>query len=98
MQRLQTKLPDLVLLAPRSFGDARGYFMETYSERNYSNLGFPQFVQDNLSKSQRFVLRGLHLQHPQGQGKLCSVVLGEVFDVAVDVRVGSPTFGKHESF
>jgi dTDP-4-dehydrorhamnose 3,5-epimerase len=88
-------LPEVLLIEPQRFGDARGYFLETFQEERYRaagiNLGF---VQDNLSRSSRGILRGLHLQHPNGQGKLVYVLAGEVFDVAVDVRVGSPNFGK----
>ena len=88
-------LPEVLLIEPQRFGDARGYFLETFREDRYRaagiNLGF---VQDNLSRSSHGILRGLHLQHPNGQGKLVYVLAGEVFDVAVDVRVGSPNFGK----
>jgi dTDP-4-dehydrorhamnose 3,5-epimerase len=92
-----TTLDGLVLLEPRVFADARGYFLETWNAARYRALGVgPDFVQDNLSSSTRGVVRGLHLQHPRGQGKLISVFRGEVFDVAVDVRVGSPTFGRWE--
>lgn len=88
-------IPGLLLIEPLVHGDARGFFMESYSRDRYAEAGLPrEFVQDNLSLSARGILRGLHLQHPHGQGKLCSVLEGEVFDVAVDVRVGSPTFGK----
>lgn len=91
------KLSGLVIIEPTVFGDARGFFMESYSRDRYAEAGLPsQFVQDNLSMSARGILRGLHLQHPCDQGKLCSVLIGEVFDVAVDVRVGSPTFGQWE--
>ena len=91
----QTAIPGLLVLEPRVFGDSRGFFKETYFARRYAEAGVRgTFVQDNLSKSTRGVLRGLHLQHPHGQGKLVQVLLGEVFDVAVDVRRGSPTFGK----
>lgn len=91
----QTAIPGLVIIEPRVFGDARGFFKETWSAERYAEAGVAQtFVQDNLSKSSRGVLRGLHLQHPHGQGKLVQAVQGEVFDVAVDVRVGSPTFGR----
>ncbi|MFN2565735.1 MAG: dTDP-4-dehydrorhamnose 3,5-epimerase [Gemmatimonadaceae bacterium] len=89
------QLPDVLLLEPKVFGDARGYFFEAYSARRYAEAGIPAtFVQDNVSYSQRGVLRGLHYQHPFGQGKLVGVLRGEVFDVAVDVRRGSPTFGR----
>ena len=88
-------LPEVLLIEPKRFGDARGYFLETWHEERYAvagiNLGF---VQDNLSRSAHGILRGLHLQHPNDQGKLVYVLAGEVFDVAVDVRVGSPNFGK----
>jgi dTDP-4-dehydrorhamnose 3,5-epimerase len=77
------------------FGDARGYFFESYNARRYAEAGIAAaFVQDNVSLSQRGVLRGLHFQHPYGQGKLVGVLTGQVFDVAVDVRRGSPTFGR----
>ena len=93
------KLDGLRVIEPSVFGDDRGFFMETYSRDRYADAGLPEvFVQDNLSKSQRGILRGLHIQHPKGQGKLCSVLQGEVFDVAVDLRVGSPTFGQWEGY
>lgn len=88
-----TPLPGVLLLEPRIFRDDRGFFLETYSHRRYAELGLPDFVQDNLSFSRRGVLRGLHYQHPAAQGKLVSVAQGEVFDIAVDIRRGSPTFG-----
>jgi dTDP-4-dehydrorhamnose 3,5-epimerase len=91
----QTSLPGVLLIKPKVFGDARGFFLETYSTRRYQEAGIETaFVQDNSSRSSKGVLRGLHyqLQHPQG--KLVSVNRGEVFDVAVDIRVGSPTFGQ----
>jgi len=95
MKVTTTALPGLVMLEPKVFGDQRGFFSETYSERRYAELGIDRpFVQDNVSKSEHGVLRGLHLQHPHDQGKLVTVVVGEVFDVAVDVRRGSPTFGR----
>jgi len=88
-------LPEVLLVEPAVFGDVRGFFMESFSARRYAEVGISgPFVQDNVSRSQRGVLRGLHLQHPHAQGKLVSVLEGEVFDVAVDVRVGSPTFGR----
>ena len=92
---------DDVALAVEAFGDvvhgdARGFFLETWNRQRYLAAGFPDvdFVQDNHSRSRRGVLRGLHFQHPNGQGKLVYVLQGEVFDVAVDIRVGSPTFGR----
>jgi dTDP-4-dehydrorhamnose 3,5-epimerase len=87
-------LPDVLLIRPAIFQDERGLFMETWRASTYEALGIPPFVQNNVSVSRRHVLRGLHLQHPDGQGKLVSVLAGSVFDVAVDVRVGSPTFGR----
>lgn len=88
-------LPEVLLVEPQRFGDARGYFIETWREERYRAAGINlSFVQDNLSRSTRGILRGLHLQHPNDQGKLVYVLVGEVFDVAVDVRVGSPNFGK----
>jgi dTDP-4-dehydrorhamnose 3,5-epimerase len=88
-----TRIPEVLVIEPRVFRDARGTFFETWSESRYAEAGIPgPFVQDNISRSTRGVLRGLHLQHPHGQGKLVSVLDGEVFDVAVDVRPSSPTF------
>jgi dTDP-4-dehydrorhamnose 3,5-epimerase len=95
MQITETTLPGVRLIEPKVFGDERGYFMETWNAARYADIGLPQrFVQDNLSYSRRGVLRGLHLQNPNAQGKLVYVLQGEVFDVAVDVRIGSPTFGQ----
>jgi dTDP-4-dehydrorhamnose 3,5-epimerase len=91
----QTRLPGVLFLEPRVFRDARGHFLETWNEGRYQELGVPgPFVQDNVSVSARGVLRGLHFQQPNPQGKLVSVLQGEVYDVAVDIRVGSPTFGE----
>jgi dTDP-4-dehydrorhamnose 3,5-epimerase len=91
-------IPGLVLIEPKVLGDPRGYFVETYSRARYAEAGIEaEFVQDNLSFSRRGVLRGLHFQHPNDQAKLVTVLEGEVFDVAIDIRVGSPTFGKHVS-
>ncbi len=95
MQIVETSLPGVVILQPRVFADPRGFFMETYREQTLAEAGIHErFVQDNHSHSSRGVLRGLHyqLQHPQA--KLCRVVRGEVLDVAVDIRAGSPHFGK----
>ena len=95
MNVVETDLPGVLILEPKVFGDERGFFMETWNATRYEELGLPaRFVQDNLSYSARGVLRGLHFQNPQPQGKLVSVLRGEVFDVAVDIRVGSPTFGE----
>ena len=91
----QTKLEGVLLVTPQVFGDDRGFFMETYNQAKGVELGLPaEFVQDNHSKSSKGVLRGLHYQNPQWQGKLVRVVQGEIFDVAVDIRHGSPTFGE----
>ena len=95
MQITETNLPDVLLIEPNVYGDKRGFFMETWQAEHYANAGIVgSFVQDNLSFSQKGVLRGLHFQYPNSQGKLVYVLSGEVFDVAVDVRVNSPTFGK----
>ena len=95
MKITSMSLPEVLLIEPGRFGDARGYFMETWHQERYAAAGIKlAFVQDNLSRSARGILRGLHLQHPNAQGKLVYVLEGEVFDVAVDVRVGSPNFGK----
>jgi dTDP-4-dehydrorhamnose 3,5-epimerase len=90
-----TALPGVLVIEPRVFGEARGWFMETWSDGRYAGHGIPSaFVQDNVSYSVPGVLRGLHYQLPSGQGKLVSVLQGEVYDVAVDIRSDSPTFGK----
>lgn len=95
MERIATAIPDVFVIAPKVFGDERGFFMESYNQRTMQALGLSQeFVQDNHSRSARGVLRGLHYQIEQPQGKLVRVVVGEVFDVAVDLRRSSPTFGK----
>ncbi|AGA33590.1 dTDP-4-dehydrorhamnose 3,5-epimerase [Thioalkalivibrio nitratireducens DSM 14787] len=89
------RIPEVLRIEPKVFGDPRGYFMESYHAARYAEFGIPAaFVQDNVSASGRGILRGLHLQNPHPQGKLVYVLEGEVFDVAVDVRVGSPTFGQ----
>ena len=89
------ELEGLLVLEPKVFGDARGFFMETWNRQRYRDAGLSvDFVQDNVSFSRRGVLRGLHFQNPRPQGKLLCVLLGEVFDVAVDLRRQSPTFGK----
>jgi len=95
MQISKTAIPDILIIEPKVFGDERGFFMETYQAREFSKLGLPtQFVQDNHSGSRQGILRGLHYQIRQAQGKLLRVVAGEVFDVAVDIRKSSPTFGQ----
>jgi dTDP-4-dehydrorhamnose 3,5-epimerase len=96
MNVIQTALPDVMIFEPKMFGDPRGFFLEHYQAERYAAFGVGgPFVQDNLSRSARGVLRGLHLQNPKPQGKLVGVMRGRVLDVAVDVRVGSPTFGQH---
>lgn len=91
-----TAIPDVLLLEPKVFGDSRGFFFESFNQRAFeAAIGCPaHFVQDNHSLSSRGVLRGLHYQVEQPQGKLVRVVAGAVFDVAVDIRSGSPTFGR----
>jgi len=95
MQLLDTAIPDVLLFEPKVFGDARGFFFESYNQRAMAALGLDAtFVQDNHSLSGHNVLRGLHYQIEHAQGKLVRVVAGEVFDVAVDLRLSSTTFGK----
>ena len=92
---LETPLPGVLVVEPRVFGDDRGFLVETYSAARFAEHGLPTtFVQDNHSRSARGVLRGLHYQRRNPQGKLVFVVRGEVWDVAVDIREGSPTFGR----
>ncbi len=96
MKVIETTIPGVLIVEPKKFGDARGFFMELYHEDRYADSGITQrFVQDNLSRSGQDVLRGLHFQNPRPQGKLVTVLSGCVLDVAVDVRAGSPTFGRH---
>jgi len=96
MQIIETALPGVLILEPRRFGDARGFFVETFQVERYAAAGIARpFVQDNLSRSTYGVLRGLHLQNPNSQGKLLSVLKGRVLDISVDARVGSPTFARH---
>ncbi len=97
MKATPTNIPEVLLLEPKVFGDDRGFFYESFNGRRFAeDTGLDvQFVQDNHSKSARGVLRGLHYQIQQAQGKLVRVVAGEVWDVAVDIRRGSPTFGQH---
>jgi dTDP-4-dehydrorhamnose 3,5-epimerase len=95
MKVIETKLPGVLILEPDVFSDERGFFLETWRSTHYENAGVKgSFVQDNLSFSKRGVLRGLHYQYPQSQGKLVQVLSGCVTDVAVDIRIGSPTFGQ----
>lgn len=96
MRVTETDLPGVLVIEPEVFGDERGWFLETWRDERYAAHGLPAtFVQDSLSFSRRGALRGLHLQHPRGQGKLVYALAGEVFDVAVDVRPDSPHFGRH---
>lgn len=101
MNIIETKIKDLLIFEPRVFADERGWFMESFNQKNFEqalaerNLEIPNFVQDNHSMSQKGVLRGLHYQlNPHAQGKLVRVVQGRAWDVAVDIRQGSPTFGQ----
>ena len=95
MNVVATQLPEVLSIRPRIHADARGFFKETWRADRYAGLGIPdRFVQDNLSRSCRGTLRGMHFQEPKAQGKLVSVLSGCVFDVVVDVRRGSPRFGK----
>ena len=95
MKLIETSLAGAMLIEPKVFGDARGFFYESYNKAAWAQAGLAvDFVQSNVSRSARGVLRGLHYQWPNPQGKLVSVLEGEVYDVAVDIRRGSPTFGK----
>lgn len=95
MKIIQTAIPDAVILSPTIHRDERGFFMETFQQKEFQRAGLPvDFVQDNHSGSHQGILRGLHYQIRQAQGKLVRVVAGEVFDVAVDLRKSSPTFGR----
>ena len=94
---IQTKIKDLYIIEPKVFGDDRGYFMETYNKKAFEEAGLDMvFVQDNESKSKKGVLRGMHFQTKFTQGKLVRCTQGEVYDVAVDLRKGSPTYGQWE--
>ena len=96
MRALPTSIPDVLVVEPRVFEDARGFFFESWNRRAFAEAGIAaDFVQDNHSRSRRGVLRGLHYQVEHAQGKLVRVTAGEVFDVAVDLRRSSPTFGRH---
>ena len=99
MKVINTKLKDCVIIEPKIFGDDRGFFLEIFQAERYSHLADIKlpFVQDNHSRSTRGVLRGLHFQRTKPQGKLVRVVRGEVYDVALDIRQGSPTFGQWEA-
>lgn len=97
MNFIPTRISGVVIIEPKVFGDERGYFFESFNQKTFEeNVGKIEFVQDNESKSSRGVLRGLHFQRPPfDQAKLVRCVRGEVLDIAVDIRKGSPTFGKH---
>jgi dTDP-4-dehydrorhamnose 3,5-epimerase len=96
MKVIATDLPEVLILEPQLLGDQRGFFLECFQAKRYAEAGISgPFVQDNMSRSCYGVLRGLHLQNPVMQGKLVSVLRGRVLDVAVDVRLGSPNFGRH---
>lgn len=99
MKVIRTSIPDLIIIEPQVFGDERGFFMETYHASRYRNeAGIARgFVQDNHSRSSRGVLRGLHFQKSKPQGKLIRCILGEIYDVAVDLRKGSLTYGRWEA-
>jgi dTDP-4-dehydrorhamnose 3,5-epimerase len=97
MKVQQTELSGVLVITPDTFGDSRGYFLESFNENRYKEISIPNtFVQDNISKSKKGTIRGLHYQIGEfAQGKLCQVLYGKVIDVAVDIRKGSPTFGKY---
>ncbi|MBK6744432.1 MAG: dTDP-4-dehydrorhamnose 3,5-epimerase [Hydrogenophilales bacterium] len=97
MDLIETHIPGVVILEPRVFGDARGFFMETWNQARYAEAGLRELRPGQPVLLRRGVLRGLHFQHPNAQGKLVYVLQGEVFDVAVDIRRGSPTFGQSVS-
>src|SRR5262249_31094683 len=94
MKLIETPLKGLMVIEPNVFSDTRGYFFEVFQQHRYQEQGFPPFIQDNVSRSKKHVLRGLHYQLPHAQGKLVWVTSGTVWDVAVDIRVSSPTFGQ----
>ncbi len=99
MKKIETSLAGVLLLEPRVFGDDRGFFLESYNERTFAEIGIHErFVQDNHSYSEKNVIRGLHYQIEQPQGKLVRVVTGEILDVALDLRRSSATFGKWQAF
>jgi dTDP-4-dehydrorhamnose 3,5-epimerase len=98
LQKVSTSLPEVWEIQPKVFRDARGFFLETYNQQKFADFSLPDvFVQDNHSRSEKGTLRGLHFQLRHAQSKLCRVVEGEVLDVAVDIRIGSPNFGKWTS-
>jgi dTDP-4-dehydrorhamnose 3,5-epimerase len=96
MKVIDTEIPGVLILEPQLHGDGRGFFLELFQSARYAASGIERpFLQDNISRSSRGVLRGLHLQNPKCQGKVITVLSGAILDVAVDMRVGSPTFGRH---
>jgi dTDP-4-dehydrorhamnose 3,5-epimerase len=97
MKVIKTEIPEILIFEPDVIADERGFFLETFQAERYAAYGVGLSVQDHLSRSRRGVLRGLHLQNPRPQGKLVTAVQGNVLDVIVDVRLGSPTFGRHVS-
>ncbi|MDB3966149.1 dTDP-4-dehydrorhamnose 3,5-epimerase [Porticoccaceae bacterium] len=98
MNIIKTKLSDCIIIEPKVYGDDRGFFLQTFQAERYATVGITlPFVQDNHSRSSKGVLRGLHFQKTKPQGKLVRVVRGEVYDVAVDIRLGSPTYGRWEA-
>jgi dTDP-4-dehydrorhamnose 3,5-epimerase len=97
-ERIKTKFNDISLIRPTIFKDERGFFLETYNQKEFADLGIKdEFVQDNISHSAKGVVRGLHYQKKNAQGKLVRALRGKIFDVVVDIRNGSPTYGKHIS-
>ena len=94
MKFIETSLPGVLLIEPDVYGDERGYFLETYNQQSFAEYIPEVFIQDNHSLSAQGILRGLHVQNPHQQGKLVRVSRGEVFDVAVDIRTGSPNYGQ----
>lgn len=100
MEVIKTEINGLLIIKPKVFGDDRGYFFESYNKDSFINAGIDvEFLQDNISKSKKSTIRGLHYQiGEKAQGKLCKVIYGKVLDVAVDLRFGSPTYGKHFSY
>jgi len=98
MQASPGPLAGLIIIEPKVFKDNRGYFYEGFQQQRYSELGIPAFVQDNTSRSKQNVIRGLHYQLPRSQGKLVGVTRGKVWDVVIDIRVSSPTFGEWAGF
>ena len=91
----ETRVPGVIIVEPQVFGDERGFFMETFHQEKFLAAGLPtHFVQDNHSRSEAGILRGLHYQRPRAQGKLVRAIVGEIYDVAVDIRIDSPAFGQ----